>query len=144
MDVENAEFSVLQGAEKTLKNTAAILIEQHVNENYVGKRTPGDFLDKCNYLGSRNFTLFDIREISYRKVPIETSNIQLNLDTSPHVLTTFYPVFLNREYDFRYVPITNKESEKEKFETGQRLIQRRKNITEHNRQLIENYIQLSK
>ena len=38
----------------------------------------------------------------------------------------------------------HKESEKEKLETGQRLIQRRKNITEHNRQLIQNYIQLSK
>ena len=137
MDVENNEFNVLQGAEKTLSKTAAILFEQHV----YGDRRVGDFLDKCNYLARRAFSLFDIREIFYEKYKLNLNaiNIKSGSDSNPIVLSTFHPIFINDKFDFRHMRDKGIGSSKEAYEmhvVKQIMENRRSRAIESNRQLI--------
>jgi len=137
MDIENNEFNVLQGAEKTLSKTAAILFEQHV----YGGRKVGDFLDKCNYLARRAFSLFDIREISYKKYNLNLNaiNIKTGPDSNPIVLSTFHPIFINDKFDFRHMRDKGIDSSKETYEmhvVKQIMENRRSRAIESNRQLI--------
>ena len=137
MDVEDAEFAILQGSEKTLSKTAAILMEQHVQP---GKST-GDFNDRFNYLAGRNFSLFDIKEIHYQKrnLNLKTVNIKIGNDSNPEVLSVFHPVFINDKYDFRKVKDQQKDQSKQAYEimaNEQALNNRRLKVIELNRKLI--------
>ena len=137
MDVENNEFNVLQGAEKTLSSTAAILLEQHtIHGSY-----SGDFLDKCSYLSSRNFTLFDIRQIYYKKrnLNLNAISIKSGSDSNPVILSIFHPVFINKKFDFRSKDdhVTSPTEQIEETQaTAQALENRRLRIIESNHKLI--------
>jgi len=138
MDVENNEFNVLQGASKTLLKTAAILIEQHVGP---GKQN-GDFLDKSTYLARRDFSLFDLREISYEKrnLNLNAVNIKVENDSNPKILSTFHPIFINEKFDFRHKANQTANPQQEEYNsdfTRQRLDNRRLRVIESNRKLLD-------
>ncbi|QZZ23253.1 FkbM family methyltransferase [Leptothermofonsia sichuanensis E412] len=85
MDIEGAEFSALQGATHLLDDTSAIILETDI---FYDLNSSGNFLDIYNFLGTRNFSLFDITSLGYRP--------------SDHILYQIYSVFLNKKYEFRH------------------------------------------
>ena len=138
MDVENNEFNILQGASKTLAKTAAILMEQHISSG----RNQGDFLDRCSYLAGRDFSLYDIREISYQKRNLNLSAIDIRIegDSNPKILSTFHPIFINRKFDFRHLEDQTNDLKKEADVASalqQRLDNRRSQIIKSNQKLID-------
>ncbi|MBB73431.1 MAG: hypothetical protein CMJ75_02830 [Planctomycetaceae bacterium] len=121
MDIENSEFHVLQGATATLTKTAGIILEQHTILN----GDAGNFLDRCNFLASRGFTLFDILRRSYHP-------------TQPAYLMCFFPVFLNSKYDFRYKQKQDISEEKANvLQMQKRLEQERESKIQINQEIIE-------
>ena len=84
MDIEGGEFNALQGAEKTLEKTSALLLETNF---YYGKHSGGKFGDIVHFLTSRGFSLFDVTDIAYGH--------------RGAILTQVYTAFIRNEYDFR-------------------------------------------
>jgi len=137
MDVEGHEFHILQGADQTLSKTAAVLMEQHV----YGGRSIGDFIDRTNYLATRNFSLFDIKQVHYIKRNLNRSivNVTLGDDPNPAVLRTFHPVFINDKFDFRklndHVESSSERSGENRADQ-QQMKSRRQSIIKSNREFI--------
>jgi len=93
LDVEGAELDVLRGAEKTLAETAGLLIESPVRA-----ATGPQFIDIYGFLSERGFSLFDIVRLSHRG--------------SDSTLYQFYSVFIANRFDFRGMnPLRSKEQQ---------------------------------
>jgi hypothetical protein len=85
MDIEGAEFGALQGATHLLDDTSILILETDI---FYDLNSSGNFLDIYNFLGARNFSLFDILSLAYRP--------------SDQILYQIYSVFLNKKYEFRH------------------------------------------
>jgi len=63
IDVEGSELAVLHGAERTLKNTALLIVETSLVERYEDGCT---FIDVANFLDAHGFALYEIVEMGVR------------------------------------------------------------------------------
>ena len=118
MDVESAELAALLGAEKGLEQTAGILLETNI---YYGRHTGGKFIDVCNFLAARGFSLFDIVGFGYR-----------NHDA---VLYQTYCAYLHQRYEFRD-RASNVEGEEAMAHLTDAMRQRRASLRERNEKLL--------
>jgi FkbM family methyltransferase len=130
MDIEGGEFDALLGARKTLQQTSALMLECDIWYGPNGKAT---FVDLCAYLAARNFSLFDINGLGYR-----------NGDAA---LFQIYATWLNREYEFRHLPVAAEAAQGGTPSLGlpsgdalaAAMDQRRKNLLQQNAQLLEQW-----
>ncbi|MDM8524947.1 FkbM family methyltransferase [Desulfococcaceae bacterium HSG8] len=120
MDIEHGEFSALQGATITLEQTAGVLLET----NIFGGNRSGTFLDIYNFLGARNFSLFDMTNFGYRQTDQATYQI--------------YTTFLNKNYEFR-----NKQgitgSQKAADDLKGAMVRRRQELIAKNEQILSRF-----
>ena len=84
MDIEGAELAAVLGAERTLADTAGLLLEANV---YYGPHSGGKFADVDAFLSARGFSLFDLVSMGHRP--------------SDNALYQVYAAFLNTRYEFR-------------------------------------------
>ncbi len=115
IDVEGGEFSVLQGADETLKDCSGLLIESPVRDI----KGP-QFLDIYKFLAERGFVLFDMVRQSHRG--------------SDATLYQFYSVFIAARFDFRgNKPLRSSAQQAEVLDS---VIERRKALLADNTTLI--------
>ncbi len=84
IDVEGSEMLALIGAERSLSDIAAILVETNI---FYGRVSGPKFIDIYTYLASRGFSLFDIVNLAHR--PSDAN------------LFMCYSCFINNAVDFR-------------------------------------------
>ena len=118
MDIEGAEFSVLQGAVDTLDKTVGMTLEVDV---FYGPASRGNFLDIYSFLAARNFSLLDISNLGYRP--------------SDHVLYQVHASFLNKKYEFRHAANFFSDGGQE-GRMGEEMRQRRDAILARNEHLL--------